>query len=799
MEEQILSRNRSLEMCCRTVTTESFIEEAKQIYGDLYDYCKVQYINRDHKVTITCPVHGDFRVYAREHLDGKRCPMCVKSDKFIKKLTDRFGNQFGLDKLVYRDSTTPVTLICPEHGEFTSMPQSILSSKYGCPMCAQKVNESTHEEAERRKAAMKKAKEEERYAWVDKWYSELQKCQNERWSIINNWDFSKSILNINLFDEVSLLDPFDAYKLIVDVYIDIILRGNKRQRSLLGVVPLTDSEAQRLSNYRVGDTYYLFQGQAAIKNVKRYVYENYNANEQELCRELSHRNCHISFLGEDLLIRAGRKVISGDMKYLAETFQQFDNLRNTGLSVFICAKDSCFNITDDISMEEERYKDDPIMWVSVPFDNNCSDRIIKYACDKHLAFLYMYGIFRTSTENTIYNYLEIGTEQSFIGVAKDLDLAPSTIKTAIRAFEKAGVIETQRYGDFFTVLSKNVKELEPSEVKKDYQSLVDSIKELSNDISSDNASFITNIRRSCQSNPKVLLNLPKSFVSIDFEKYYSQAISACSVGLVKFINGEIVDRYYTLIRPPFENPLLNGLSLERINNITRNMLEGERPFNEILPEMEDFIGGLPLVAHNAYIERDCIAKTAKYYGMSTYLPVNDIIDTYRLALDVEAVLDLKVERRKHAHSLDTVCTRFNVPLLEHHNALDDAIMCGNLLLALSASAEGKSIVQPVEVTHIERPKIKPEDKQQRTDFEDIVDNPFKNKVVVLTGFSRDNSQTYAHKLHELGAIIKDSVTKKTNILITGYNAGPSKLAKAQELGVDILPEDNFLTIIKSYE
>lgn len=229
------------------------------------------------------------------------------------------------------------------------------------------------------------------------------------------------------------------------------------------------------------------------------------------------------------------------------------------------------------------------------------------------------------------------------------------------------------------------------------------------------------------------------------------------------------------------------------------MLEEERPFNEILPEMEDFIGGLPLVAHNACIERDCIAKTAKYYGMSTCLPVNDIIDTYRLALDVEAALDLKVECRKHAHSLDTLCVRFNVPRLAHHNALDDAIMCGNLLLALSSSAEGKSIVQPVEETHIERPKIKPEDKQQRTDLEDIVDNPFKNKVVVLTGFSRDKSQTYGHKLHELGAIIKDSVTKKTNILITGYNAGPSKLAKAQELGVDIFPEDKFLTIIKSYE
>ena len=345
MEEQILSSDQSLDICRRTVTTDSFIKEAKQIFGDLYDYRKVQYINCDHMVTITCPVHGDFRVYAREHLDG-----------------------------------------------------------IGCPMCAQKVKEASYEEVETRKSAMKKANEDERNAWVDEWYRELQKRQNKRWSIITNWDFSKPFFNINLFDEDSLLelDPFDFYKQIVDEYINVILSGNKRQRSLLGIVPLSDSEAQRLSNYRAGDTYYLFQGQASIKNVKRYVYENYNANEHELCRKLSHRNCHICFLGEDLLIRVGRKAIFGNMKNVTETLKQFDNLRNTGLSVFICAKDCCFYITDDISMEEACYKDDPIMWVSVPFDNNCSEHIIKYTCDKHLAFLYTHGIFRTSTEYAIY-------------------------------------------------------------------------------------------------------------------------------------------------------------------------------------------------------------------------------------------------------------------------------------------------------------------------------------------------------------------------------------------------------------
>jgi hypothetical protein len=94
MNEQITPKdNRSLELCRRVVTTESFIAEAKEIYGERYDYNKVDYKNRDHRVIVTCPVHGDFQVYAREHLDGKGCPKCEKGEKFLAKLKEKFGDK----------------------------------------------------------------------------------------------------------------------------------------------------------------------------------------------------------------------------------------------------------------------------------------------------------------------------------------------------------------------------------------------------------------------------------------------------------------------------------------------------------------------------------------------------------------------------------------------------------------------------------------------------------------------------------------------------------------------------------
>ena len=161
-EPEVIANNRSLELCRRVVTTESFIAEAKEIYGDRYDYSKVDYKNRDHRVTVVCPIHGDFQVYAREHLDGKGCPKCEKGEKFLAKLKEKYGDKFGLDQFVYESSTSPVTLICPTHGAFSRLPHQILNSSLGCPECANDIvkekQEKTQKEIEgKRRSATKVA------------------------------------------------------------------------------------------------------------------------------------------------------------------------------------------------------------------------------------------------------------------------------------------------------------------------------------------------------------------------------------------------------------------------------------------------------------------------------------------------------------------------------------------------------------------------------------------------------------------------------------------------------------------
>lgn len=78
--------------------------------------------------------------------------------------------------------------------------------------------------------------------------------------------------------------------------------------------------------------------------------------------------------------------------------------------------------------------------------------------------------------------------------------------------------------------------------------------------------------------------------------------------------------------------------------------------------------------------------------------------------------------------------------------------------------------------------------------EEAKDNPFKNKTVVITGTmskSRDEIKLF---LEDLGAKVSSSVSKKTDFLIYGEDAG-SKYDKAIELGIEILTEDEIYSKI----
>jgi len=123
----------------KKLTTEEFIEKAKKIHGDKYDYSKAEYNGTNEKVCIICPEHGGFYITPKVILRGGGCQKCggtkkLTTEEFIEKAKETHGDKYDYSKVNYIDAHTKVCIICPEHGEFWQIPNNHLN-KAICYKC----------------------------------------------------------------------------------------------------------------------------------------------------------------------------------------------------------------------------------------------------------------------------------------------------------------------------------------------------------------------------------------------------------------------------------------------------------------------------------------------------------------------------------------------------------------------------------------------------------------------------------------------------------------------------------------
>lgn len=136
-------------------TVEEFINEAKSIHGDKYDYSKVEYVNQLTPVCIICPEHGEFWQKPKIHLFGHGCQECGKergadarrgmkrkvglkrkmnTDIFKERSNVIHGSKYDYSNVKYVNAKTTVRIICPTHGEFSQSPSDHLRG-CGCKEC----------------------------------------------------------------------------------------------------------------------------------------------------------------------------------------------------------------------------------------------------------------------------------------------------------------------------------------------------------------------------------------------------------------------------------------------------------------------------------------------------------------------------------------------------------------------------------------------------------------------------------------------------------------------------------------
>lgn len=122
------------------LTTKTFIEKARKIHGDRYNYLSVVSNGADTDVVIVCRIHGKFCQTPKSHLSGRGCLKCGGKEKlttktFIERAKLVHGNKYDYSKVNYINNYTKIKIICKVHGEYEQLPRSHYNSCQGCPKC----------------------------------------------------------------------------------------------------------------------------------------------------------------------------------------------------------------------------------------------------------------------------------------------------------------------------------------------------------------------------------------------------------------------------------------------------------------------------------------------------------------------------------------------------------------------------------------------------------------------------------------------------------------------------------------
>lgn len=307
-----------------------------------------------------------------------------------------------------------------------------------------------------------------------------------------------------------------------------------------------------------------------------------------------------------------------------------------------------------------------------------------------------------------------------------------------------------------------------------------------------------------------------NFVAIDFETANQSRASACSVGMVKVIDGKITDTYYSLINPetPFDpfNIYIHG--------ITEDMVIHEPTYPSVVKDILAFTDGFKLVAHYAPFDMGVIRDSNERYQISNFR--RQYFDSYYLSMQYLTTLSYKLNSLARLIGFD-----FN-----HHNALEDAAACATLVLYLLSENNKDSIEDLLNGARYKRfgeingymrngflrtsNRNSPSQSINISEIVSSVDQTiideehiFFQKYACFTGTLQSMKRIDAMKLFaQCGGIPEKGVTQKTNFLVMGdqdlrkvdQSGKSSKIKKAELLlsqgkKIQLLGENEFLQML----
>lgn len=116
----------------------------------------------------------------------------TKLEQFIKKAEEKHNGKYDYSQVVYVNSRTKVTIVCPDHGVFEQLPSSHLQGN-GCPKCA-RIWSDEH------KKNLQKSSRKSRGMTTDEWIAKVKEIHGDK------YDYSQTIY-VNQRTNVKIICP----------------------------------------------------------------------------------------------------------------------------------------------------------------------------------------------------------------------------------------------------------------------------------------------------------------------------------------------------------------------------------------------------------------------------------------------------------------------------------------------------------------------------------------------------------------------------------------------------------------
>ena len=163
-----------------------------------------------------------------------------------------------------------------------------------------------------------------------------------------------------------------------------------------------------------------------------------------------------------------------------------------------------------------------------------------------------------------------------------------------------------------------------------------------------------------------------NFIGFDVETANDDWGSICQIGLVRYLDGVEAESVSWLCAPPEPFNFFQPVNIS-IHGITQEQVADQPGFAEVLPKMVDFVGDLPLVAHNAQFDFTALSRACAAAGITA--PNFN----FGCSLALSRFSSIKFVN----HKLPTVARELGVELKKHHDAAEDARACAGITIELA--------------------------------------------------------------------------------------------------------------------